>query len=59
LNARPLGVSQVASWALTAIASSLVRQNTTKSSAYAEARVMPSFSVDVVVGEGLLVSGSA
>jgi hypothetical protein len=51
-KARPRGASHAASRALTCSASCLVWQNATRSSAYAEGRIMPT------VVTGALVSGA-
>ena len=58
LKARPRGASQLASRALTCSASCLVWQNATRSSAYAEDRVMPMLAMEslVRVVSGFLVS---
>jgi len=49
LNARPLGASHAASRALTCSASCLEWQETTRSSAYADSRVMPILVPDALV----------
>jgi hypothetical protein len=59
LKASPLGASQSASRALTCSASSLEWHKATRSSAYAEARVMPICPADALVSGGWLVSESA
>ena len=59
LKARPRGASQLASRALTCSASCLVWQKATRSSAYAEHRIMPTRLPGALVRGGLAVFWSA